>query len=125
MLCRVPSAAVRSTLSALKSGEQGFDFMVDLFGHDTTEAVEITYHLRSFSRNEDVYVRASLPYGGTLSSVWELFPAALMPERETAEMFGLTLDGHPNPKYLLLTDAVPPMLLKSTEIRTSEEVRNR
>jgi NADH:ubiquinone oxidoreductase subunit C len=125
VLCRVPSASLRSALSALKSGEQGFDFLVDFFAHDTGEAVELTYHLRSFSRSEDVYVRASLPYGGTLASVWELFPAALMPERETAEMFGLVLDGHPNPKHLLLTDAVPPLLLKSSEIRTAEEVRNR
>ncbi|MFM6931890.1 MAG: NADH-quinone oxidoreductase subunit C, partial [Novosphingobium sp.] len=27
-----------------------------------------------------------------------VYSAALLPERECAEMFGLTLSGHPNPK---------------------------
>jgi NADH:ubiquinone oxidoreductase subunit C len=46
-----------------------------------------------------------------------------MPERETAELFGLSLSGHPNPKRLLTTDGVPPLLRKSVPVRTEEEVR--
>ena len=35
-----------------------------------------------------------------------------MPEREAAELFGLSLSGHPNPKRLLTTDGMPPLLLQ-------------
>lgn len=125
VIVRVSLDDAARVLSALKTSDLGFDFMVDLFGHDTGEAVDITYHLRSFSRDEEVYVRAEVAYDGTLPSVWEVYPAALMPERETAELLGLSLSGHPNPKRLLTTDAVGPLLRKDSAIRTGEEVRNR
>ena len=87
--------------------------------------MDAVYHLRSFTRDEEVYVKAAQPYGSDLASVWEIYPAALMPERELAEMFGLSLSGHPNPKHLLVTSGIEPLLLKRIAIRTAEEVRNR
>jgi len=99
--------------------------LLDLFGTDTGDDVEVTYHLRSLSRDEEVYVKTSLPYDGALRSVWNTYPSALAPERETAELLGLQLDGHPNPKRLLTTDGVEPLLRKSVPIRTVEEVRAR
>jgi NADH-quinone oxidoreductase subunit C len=129
---RVPGVVVRisegdclKALTALKRSDDGFDFLVDLFGIDTGDAVDVVYHLRSLSRDEDLFVKVDLDYGSELMSVWELYEAALMPERECAEMFGLTLRGHPNPKHLLLTEGSRPFLLKSEQIRTAEEVRDR
>ena len=111
-----------TVLSALNASHP---FLADLFGVDTGEAVDVVYHLRSFERDEDVRVYVTHPYGGTLVSVWERYPSALMPERECAEMLDLKLSGHPNPKHLLLTSASEPMLLKRVAIRTAEEVRDR
>lgn len=125
VVCRVTPEHAPGAVKALKDSDHEFVFLVDLFGIDTGEAVDVVYHLRSFSRDEEVYVKAAHPYGSDLASVWTHFPAALMPERECAEMFGLTLSGHPNPKYLLVTEGVEPLLLKSHAIRTAEEVRNR
>ncbi len=122
---RVEADELVAALEALKSGEHDFPMLVDLFGIDTGEAVDIVYHVRSLSRDEDVYVKCALSYEGELTSVWNLYPAALLPERETAELFGLTLAGHPNPKRLLTTDGIEPLLLKSVPIRTVEEVRDR
>lgn len=122
---RVAPAAARDALIALRDSSHAFAFPVDTFGIDTGSAVDVVYHLRSFSHAEEVIVKAAHEYGGELQSVWDIFPAALMPERELAEMFGLTLAGHPNPKHLLLTSAVEPLLLKGVEIRSEEEVRNR
>lgn len=116
--------AVRS-LEALKTSSHAYHFMVDLFGVDTGEDVDVVYHLRSFACDEELHVKARHEYGATLRSVWELFPAALMAERECAEMFGLLLWGHPNPKRLLTTEQVPALLLKSVAIRDAEEVRDR
>lgn len=123
LVVRVSRDEVRLALETLKSA--GFDFMVDLFGIDTGQAVDLVYLLRSFKRDEDVVVKLEVPYDGTLDSVWEVFPAAPFPEREAAEMFGLKLAGHPNPQRLLTTDGVPPLLRKTVEIRDAEQVRDR
>jgi hypothetical protein len=60
-----------------------------------------------------------------LTSIWDVFPAALMPERECCELFGLRLSGHPNPKRLLTTDGCPPFLRKEVQIRSAQVVRDR
>lgn len=122
---RVVSGDVNEALRALRDGPHAYLYPVDVFGIDTGEGIDVVYHLRSLSHGEDIVVKAEHPYSGELRSVWELFPAALMPEREVAEMFGLSLEGHPNPKHLLLTKGVEPLLLKSVAIRTAEEVRHR
>jgi len=124
-VCRVSAADARKALVALRDSDISLGFLVDFFGIDTGEAVDIVYHLRSFARDEELFVKAAHDYGSVLSSVWDIFPAALMPERETAELFGLTLAGHPNPKRLLTTDGCPAYLLKSLEVRGADEVRNR
>jgi len=125
VVVRVAPSHACETLQALCDSDHHFSYLVDLFGIDTGEAVDAVYHLRSFSRDEEVYVKSAHAYGSDLASVWGVFPAVLMPERELAEMFGLTLSGHPNPKHLLLTEAVEPLLLKRVAIRSAEEVRNR
>jgi len=125
VVARVAPDQARQAVAALKDSDHDYAFLVDLFGIDTGEAVDAVYHLRSFTRDEEVYVKAAHPYGSDLESIWHLLPAALMPERELCEMFGLTLSGHPNPKHLLLTEGVEPLLLKRVAIRTPEEVRNR
>ncbi|HEY5540627.1 MAG TPA: NADH-quinone oxidoreductase subunit D [Coriobacteriia bacterium] len=124
-VCRVSSSDARKALVALRDSDLAVGFLVDLFGIDTGEAVDIVYHLRSFARDEELVVKVEHGYGSTLESVWDIFPAALMPERETAELFGLELAGHPNPKRLLTTDGCPPYLRKSLVVRSAEEVRDR
>jgi NADH:ubiquinone oxidoreductase subunit C len=121
ILLRVAKPDVVAALSAL--GADDYDQLVDLFGTDTGEAVDITYHLRVLERMDDVYVRCTVPYDGELRSVWQVYPAALYPEREAAELFGFSLVGHPNPKRLLTTDGTEPLLRKSVPVRDPEEVR--
>ncbi len=123
LVVRVDRSEIRAALQALK--DAGFDFMVDLFGIDTGEAVDVVYLLRSFKRDEDVTVKLEVAYDATLDSVWELFPGAAYPEREACEMFGLRLAGHPNPQRLLTVDGVQPLLRKTVEIRGPEQVRDR
>ena len=118
---RIAPAENVAALGALASA--GFDQLVDLFGVDTGEQVEVTYHVRVLAEMDDAYVRLAVPYDATLRSVWQVYPAALYPEREVAELFGLSLEGHPNPKRLLTTDGVEPLLRKSVVVRDAEEVR--
>jgi NADH:ubiquinone oxidoreductase subunit C len=122
---RLGAGDAPAALRALKECTHAYSFLVDLFGIDTGEEVDVAYHVRSFVYDEEVHLRVRQPYGSTLASVWEVYPAALTAERECAEMFGLLLSGHPNPKRLLTTEGSPPWLLKQTAIRSAEEVRNR
>ena len=118
---RVVPDAVVDALTGLKRA--GFESLVDLFGCDTGEAVDLVYHLRSYAAARDAYVKTTLPHDAEITSVWNVYPSALMPERETAELLGLHLAGHPNPKRLLTTDGIEPLLRKSVPIRTVEEVK--
>lgn len=105
--------------------ECGFDYYIDVFGIDVGDGVDCVVHLRSLENNVDLIIKSRVDYGGVWASIWEEYPAAAMPERELAEMFGLRLAGHPNPKRLLTNDEFVAPLLKSTQLRTVEEVRGR
>jgi len=118
---RVQPADVRAALGALAAG--GFDQLVDMFATDTGEAIELTYHLRMFSGFVPLFVKCTVAYDGELASVWEIYPAALFPEREAAELLGMSLTGHPNPKRLLTVEGTEPLLRKSVPVRGAEEVR--
>ena len=128
LVLRIESDRLLDAFAALKaSTDPAFDQLIDLFGADLLEkrgVIEVTYRLRSFAHDDgDLTIKIGLPAGGTLPSVSDFYLAALLPEREVCEMFGLKLTGHPNPKYLLLSEDVPPMLLKATPIRTAQEAR--
>ncbi len=125
MVARVSVEAAVETLCALRESDLDFRTLLDMLGADTGVGIEVTYHLRSLSRDEDMFVKTTVAYDGVLRSVWNTFPSALAPERETAELLGIKLDGHPNPKRLLTTDGVEPLLRKSVAIRSVEEVRAR
>lgn len=122
---RVDAADAKRAVRSLRE-DHGFDYFVDLFGIDTGEGIDIVVMLRRYDEDVDLLLKAAFGYDGSVwESIWEDFPAALMPEREACEMFGLKLAGHPNPKRLLTTDEVLYPLRKSKPLRTMEEVRDR
>jgi NADH-quinone oxidoreductase subunit C len=118
---RFDAARAYDVLEALQ--DSGFDFLVDLFATDTGERIEVTWHLRVLAEHDDLYLKALVDYDGAVPSVWAIYPAALYPEREVAELLGMTFTDHPNPKRLLTVDGAEPFLRKSVLIRTAEEVR--
>jgi NADH-quinone oxidoreductase subunit C/D len=65
--------------------------------------VTVVYHLMSYDRNEDIRVKVALS-GETpsLATVTDLWPAANWYEREAWDMFGVTFDGHPHLRRILL-----------------------
>lgn len=118
---RLDVASIARAVEVLRDG--GYDFLVDLFGTDTGEMIEVTWHIRAFERHDDLYLKSLVPYDGEAPSVWHCHPAALYPEREAAELLGMSFTGHPNPKRLLTMDGTEPLLRRSVPIRTAEEVR--
>jgi len=123
LVVRVDSEDVFAILAALRQdSELQFEQLIDVFGADVRESIEVTYRLRSLVNNIDLIIKTELPYAGVYLSVGELYAAAWMPERELCEMFGLSLLDHPNPKRLLTMDGMPPFLRKEVGIRTKEEI---
>jgi NADH-quinone oxidoreductase subunit C len=102
----IEPGALRDHLAFLRD-ELGFDFLVFMTALDRPAegALEVVYRLFSREARTSVVVRARLPRDGArIPTVSDLFRTAEWHERETAELFGIVFEGHPDPRRLLLPD---------------------
>ena len=103
----IPRDELLRGLRALRSRDGlAFDYLRCLCGVDREdEGIEVVYHLYSSARRLNLTVKTRLPNDdlsvGTATGVWR---AADWLERETAEMFGVRFEGHPDPRPLLLPE---------------------
>jgi len=69
-------------------------------GQDTGSEIELLYH---FWDGGGLTLRTSLPREEPhIATLTDLIPGAAFYEREVSEMLGVTFDGHPDPRPLLL-----------------------
>lgn len=118
LITQIPRIDIIRALQILKDHEEvQFNYLRCLTAVDNeADGVDVVYHLYSIPKNINLTVKTNLPVDdktvGTATEVWE---AANWLERETAEMFGITFNDHPDPRTLLMpediTDTFP--LLKS------------
>jgi len=99
-----PQDLVEAT-AALK-GALGMTHVSTISGVDKGETFEIIYH---FSIPEaDLNLRTEIPRDRPhLPSICSVIPGAILYERELQDMFGLVVDGIPDPRPLLLSDDWP------------------
>ncbi|MHA1608602.1 MAG: NADH-quinone oxidoreductase subunit C [Candidatus Njordarchaeales archaeon] len=87
-----------------------FDHLSTITGYDTGEEIAIIYHLLRFGKgraekvNVRVYTNRDNP---SVPSITEIYPSALIYEREVYDLLGVKFEGHPNLKRLLLPEDVP------------------
>src|SRR5690606_27148152 len=63
----------------------------------------VVYHLLSYERNSDLRIKVALQGSyPSIRSVTDLWPAANWYEREAWDMFGVTFEGHPNLRRILM-----------------------
>ncbi len=63
----------------------------------------VLYHLLSFERNDDVRIKVALKEDAlSIPSIVSLWPSANWYEREAWDLFGVTFEGHPHLKRILL-----------------------
>ncbi len=91
--------------------ELAFDFLSFVAGVDRypkKPRFELVYQLYSIRHNHRFRLKALVDDTGKetprIDSVFEVWPTADWHERETAEMFGLRFNNHPDPRKLLLPD---------------------
>jgi NADH-quinone oxidoreductase subunit C len=102
----VDSSIVYEILLRMRDDEL-FDYCVDLTAvhYPKREAqFDIVYILYSFHSNERVRVKTQIKDGETLRSGVGIWPTANWLEREVFDMFGISFDGHPELKRILLPD---------------------
>jgi len=85
--------------------QEGFDFLTDLTVVDYPKddhRFELIYILYSFARNERIRVKTRTSV--SVPSITPIFHAANWLERESFDMFGVSFEGHPDLKRILLPD---------------------
>ena len=82
-----------------------FNFLRCLSVVEYPEHFQVVYHLYSNVKSHKATLKTNVPTDKpvfpSVVSIWE---GANWHEREGAELFGVTFDGHPNPAHLLLYD---------------------
>ena len=82
-----------------------FDFLRCLSVVEYPESFQVVYHLYSTTKRHKATLKANAPTENPMfPSVVSIWKGADWHEREGAELFGVTFEGHPNLKHLLLYD---------------------
>lgn len=81
-----------------------FDYLNDLTAVDYLDYLEVVYHLTSLKHNHSLVLKTRCyeREKPIVSSVVSLWRAADFQEREVYDLMGITFEGHPNLKRLLL-----------------------
>lgn len=110
-------------LERLRALQEPFNRLTDMCGVDRGDRLEVVYFLCRGYTGDLLAVKVDLPrQNAAVPSITSLWPAAHWPEREIAEMFGITFAGHPEPSHLLLPDDfVGHPLLKDFEYDREHE----
>jgi NADH-quinone oxidoreductase subunit C len=102
----VDLALIPDILRLLRDEEQ-FDYCVDITAAHypkREKQFDVIWILYSFARNERVRVKTQIADGALIASSVSIWPTANWLEREVYDMFGITFDGHPDLKRILLPD---------------------
>ncbi len=104
----IPLDLLRDVLKALR--EAGFDHLSTITGYDDGEKINLIYHVVKFydGKSETVNVITSTDRNNSVApSILEIYPSALVYEREVYDLLGVKFDGHVGLKRLLLPENVP------------------
>ncbi len=83
----------------------GFDRLGMVTAVDTGDEFELVYRLQSREMHAGMFVKARVARSApVIASVTDLWPAADWQEREVFDLFGITFEGHPDLRRILLTD---------------------
>lgn len=86
---------------------QRYDLLADVTAvefRDPEQPIEVVWHLRSLPYRRFLRLKVQLDRTQKLSvpSVWSIYKAADWLERECYDMFGITFDGHPDLRRILM-----------------------
>ncbi|MPZ22127.1 MAG: hypothetical protein GEU28_00955 [Dehalococcoidia bacterium] len=111
VVINVPQEAIHNVLKVARAEPRlSFDYLRSLCGVDEVGSrggVDVVYHLFSFTHRHSVTLKTLVPDANpVIPTSTDIWIGADWHERETAEMFGLTFEGHPHPMPLLLEEGL-------------------
>jgi NADH:ubiquinone oxidoreductase subunit C len=90
----------------LARDELGFRHLSTVTGRDTGSAIEVLYHLSQTGMV--LTVKTALDRAApAVPTVTGLYPGAVLYEREVYDLLGVRVEGHPDPRRLVLPDDWP------------------
>lgn len=95
----------KAVISALKS-EYGFTYMVDVVASHwpkRAEKFEVTYNIYSITNNVRAFVKVKI-VDPVIPTITDIYKGADFMEREQYDLVGVTFEGHPNMKRILLPE---------------------
>ena len=102
----VPASHLVPTGEALRDA-LGFDLLVEVTAVDffpREPRYEVVYHLVSIAGRRRLRVKVAVAAGASVPTVQGVWPAAGWPEREVWDLFGITFDGHPDLRRILMPE---------------------
>lgn len=86
-----------------------FNFLNAVSAVDYVSHFEVVYHLTSLEHNHSAVVKTRLHSreAPTAQSVVEVWPGADFQEREIFDLMGVSFEGHPNLKRIMLWEGFP------------------
>jgi len=103
----IKSESVHDVISYLKdTPEYNFNYLANISSVDYFEFFQVIYHLTSYEHNHSITIKTRC-YGRenpSVPSVTDLFRGAGFQEREVYDLMGVSFEGHPDLKRLLLWD---------------------
>jgi NADH-quinone oxidoreductase subunit C len=124
LFCEIDRKYIKKLCRLLNRDEElSFEYLKCLTAVDHVEYLEMVYCFYSFKNNWSINIKARLDAEKpSVDSITPIYSGADWHERETAEMFGIDIKGHPDLKTLLLAgDEESPPLRKSFEIEWKEK----
>lgn len=104
-LIQVKADSIREIIGTLLEADDGICISA-LTGVDLGEKIGLMYHLRI--NDGIITIRTEVPKAQPkLQTITDLIPGASFHEREVADLFGVTFEGHPNPARLVLPEDWP------------------
>jgi NADH-quinone oxidoreductase subunit C len=90
--------------------EMAFDYLVDISSLDhlgTEPRFEMVYELYGYSHGSHLRIKAKVDEDQPAPTVTDLWATADWHEREVYDMMGITFDGHPDMRRILMWEGYP------------------
>ena len=90
--------------------ELGFDYLIDISSVDHFEAeprFEMVYEITGIEHRQHLRIKALVADGAAVPTVTDIWLTANWHEREVYDMMGITFEGHPDLRRILMWEGYP------------------
>lgn len=100
------SVAREDVLAVSKAAKRmGFGYFSFVTALDRPDEIELVYRLQAIAKKETLVIKASVPKSdATVASVTGVWAGADWQEREVYDLFGVSFEGHPDLRRILMPE---------------------